>query len=267
MRLSPRKKWSAAVSAEADHRPRPASHNTMLPAGGAEGAQNAHAVTVKTLVLILSVIAGSTDVIGFLGLNGLFTAHITGNLVMLAAHLIAGDVDILASLLSVPVYIVIMFLTRLIALRLARNNKPTLRPLLALQMLLLVGFLALGNAAPPAANALQGVTAGMLGVAAMAVQTALVQISLTGAPSTAVMTTNIAHFTLALADWVSGGERTRVARTRMIELLPAILGFTIGSAVGAAGEVLWGLYALVAPIGLALLTVAVAHPPSRRQAP
>ena len=236
----------------------------MLPAGGAEGAQNAHAVTVTTLVLILSVIAGSTDVIGFLGLNGLFTAHITGNLVMLAAHLIAGDVDILASMLSVPVYIVIMFLTRLIALRLARNNKPTLRPLLALQMLLLVGFLALGNAAPPAANALQGVTAGMLGVAAMAVQTALVQISLTGAPSTAVMTTNIAHFTLALADWVSG---TRVARTRMIELLPAILGFTIGSAVGAAGEVLWGLYALVAPIGLALLTVAVAHPPSRRQAP
>jgi len=236
----------------------------MPPAGGAEGAQNAHAVTVTTLVLILSVIAGSTDVIGFLGLNGLFTAHITGNLVMLAAHLIAGDVDILASMLSVPVYIVIMFLTRLIALRLARNNKPTLRPLLALQMLLLVGFLALGNAAPPAANALQGVTAGMLGVAAMAVQTALVQISLTGAPSTAVMTTNIAHFTLALADWVSG---TRVARTRMIELLPAILGFTIGSAVGAAGEVLWGLYALVAPIGLALLTVAVAHPPSRRQAP
>jgi uncharacterized membrane protein YoaK (UPF0700 family) len=30
---------------------------------------------------VLSVIAGATDIIGFLGLNGLFTAHITGNLV------------------------------------------------------------------------------------------------------------------------------------------------------------------------------------------
>ena len=35
--------------------------------------------------IVLSVIAGATDSIGFLGLNGLFTAHITGNLVVLAA--------------------------------------------------------------------------------------------------------------------------------------------------------------------------------------
>jgi uncharacterized membrane protein YoaK (UPF0700 family) len=34
---------------------------------------------------VLSLIAGSVDVIGFLGLDGLFTAHITGNLVAVAA--------------------------------------------------------------------------------------------------------------------------------------------------------------------------------------
>ena len=39
---------------------------------------------------ILSVIAGSTDVISFLALSGLFTAHITGNLVVLAAHIVTG---------------------------------------------------------------------------------------------------------------------------------------------------------------------------------
>jgi uncharacterized membrane protein YoaK (UPF0700 family) len=38
------------------------------------------------LPFVLSVIAGSTDIIGFLGLNGLFTAHITGNIVVLAAR-------------------------------------------------------------------------------------------------------------------------------------------------------------------------------------
>ena len=34
---------------------------------------------------MLSLTAGSADVISFLGLGGLFVAHITGNLVILAA--------------------------------------------------------------------------------------------------------------------------------------------------------------------------------------
>ena len=33
------------------------------------------------LTFVLSVIAGSVDVIGFLGLGALFIAHVTGNLV------------------------------------------------------------------------------------------------------------------------------------------------------------------------------------------
>jgi uncharacterized membrane protein YoaK (UPF0700 family) len=44
----------------------------------------------KLLPTLLSVIAKSVDAIGFLGLGGLFTAHVTGNLVILAAHLASG---------------------------------------------------------------------------------------------------------------------------------------------------------------------------------
>ena len=47
--------------------------------------------SARALPFVLSLIAGSTDTISFLGLNGLFTAHITGNVVNLAAHLITGD--------------------------------------------------------------------------------------------------------------------------------------------------------------------------------
>jgi uncharacterized membrane protein YoaK (UPF0700 family) len=43
---------------------------------------------VQALLIVLSVTAGCTDIIGFLVLNGLFTAHITGNLVILAAHIV-----------------------------------------------------------------------------------------------------------------------------------------------------------------------------------
>ena len=48
-------------------------------------------LNAKMLPAVLSVIAGSVDAISFLGLGGLFTAHVTGNLVVLVAHLATGS--------------------------------------------------------------------------------------------------------------------------------------------------------------------------------
>jgi len=67
------------------------------------------------LPAVLSVIAGSADVISFLGLDGLFNAHITGNLVIVAAHFVAGQMANMALLLSVPTFIVVLALTGLVA--------------------------------------------------------------------------------------------------------------------------------------------------------
>jgi uncharacterized membrane protein YoaK (UPF0700 family) len=47
----------------------------------------------RLLPVVLSTTAGAVDIIGFLALGGLFTAHITGNLVVLAAHLRDGRVQ------------------------------------------------------------------------------------------------------------------------------------------------------------------------------
>ncbi len=63
-------------------------------------------LSTKLLPTVLSVIAGSVDAIGFLGLGGLFTAHVTGNLVILAAHLVSGGAAPVAPMLSVPVFMV-----------------------------------------------------------------------------------------------------------------------------------------------------------------
>jgi hypothetical protein len=66
----------------------------------------------------------------------------------------------------------------------------SLRP----EFLLLAGFLALcvGGGSRLDPNAANATVAGMLGISAMAVQNALVQISIKEAPSTCVMTTNAA---------------------------------------------------------------------------
>jgi uncharacterized membrane protein YoaK (UPF0700 family) len=49
-----------------------------------------------------------------------------------------------------------------------------------------------------------------------------------------------------------------IARSRAIHTLPAIVGFTVGVALGTAFETAFGLTALVLPTGLALLAVALA---------
>jgi hypothetical protein len=57
---------------------------------------------------VLSTTAGAVDVIGFLALGGLFTAHISGNLCVLAAHYITGGFNQVGPLLSVPVFIAVL---------------------------------------------------------------------------------------------------------------------------------------------------------------
>lgn len=76
---------------------------------------------------------------------------------------------------------------------LERIGIASLLPLLLLQFLLLLTFLAICLAQWPRIEPDTAITirAGMLGVSAMAVQNEVARISLNGAPSTAVMTTNI----------------------------------------------------------------------------
>jgi uncharacterized membrane protein YoaK (UPF0700 family) len=215
----------------------------------------------KLLPTLLSIIAGSVDAIGFVGLGGLFTAHVTGNLVILAAHLVSGGEASIAPMLSVPVFMVALGLTRLLVGGLESIGRASLRPLLLLQLLLLAGCLVLCIFAGPRINpdAPIAILAGMLGVSAMAVQNALVQISLKGAPSTAVMTTNITRFMMDVGGVMFGREAAEVAKahSRANSTWPAILGFAVGCGLGAACEAAIGLRALALPIGLALLGLAM----------
>src|SRR5262245_38319727 len=96
----------------------------------------------------------------------------------------------------------------------------------------------------------------MLGVSRMAVQNALVQVSLKGAPSTAVMTTNITRFTMDVGEMLLGQEVAKSCR-RAKNTWPAIVGFAIGCGVGAACEGMIGLWSLALPTGLSLVAVAM----------
>lgn len=212
--------------------------------------------SVQALLVLLSFIAGSTDVISFLGLDGLFTAHITGNLVILAAHVVVHDPATIAPMLSVPVFIIVIILTRVVAGRLESMGVATLHPLLLLQFILIAGFLALCIAAGPRIDptGTNAIIAGMLGVAAMAVQNALVQFSVRGAPSTAAMTSNVTRFAMDIGELWSGNNPGAVAEARqnVFRILPVIIGFAAGCAIGAFAEASFGMRSLALPAALAL---------------
>ena len=210
------------------------------------------------LVAALSTTAGAVDVIGFLGLGGLFVAHITGNLVVLAAHYATGSFSQIAPLLSVPLFVVV--LGTVTALFVDHETRRARRTLLILEAVFLSAFLGLGVGLGPFRNFDSGmaVFVGMLGVTAMAIQNALVKLELPGFPSTAVVTTNTVQLTSDLAELARGKGDPRDlerARRRARLTFPSVAGFVVGCAAGGFLEVYFGLRALVLPVVLAWIAV------------
>jgi DNA-binding transcriptional LysR family regulator len=62
------------------------------------------------LPLLLSLNAGFVDAAGFLALQGLFTAHVTGNFVTLGASLVFGTTGAVAKLLALPVFCLVVIM-------------------------------------------------------------------------------------------------------------------------------------------------------------
>jgi uncharacterized membrane protein YoaK (UPF0700 family) len=213
------------------------------------------------LLLLLSAVAGSTDAIGFLGLNGLFTAHITGNIVVLASHLAAYGKAGTAQMIAVPVFMAAAGLARLLGLALDRRTEgASAAALLILQFALLLSFfllcLPLGKSFDAAAP--WALLAGMCGVAAMAVQNVLVQTTLQGAPATAVLTMGVTRFAMAAVETMAGNPtERRASHAKLASSFPPIVGFIIGCAAGGFLEWLFGLPALLLPVFLSLVAVFV----------
>jgi uncharacterized membrane protein YoaK (UPF0700 family) len=212
------------------------------------------------LPAVLSTTAGAVDAIGFLALGGLFSAHITGNVVVVAAHYVTGGFGEVGPLLAVPVFIAVLGAVTLASVAAEEAGHGSRRALLVLQAALLAGCLGLGVGFGPFADAdgPVAVCVGMLAVAAMATQNALVKLALPGAPSTAVMTTNTTQLTVDLATlawWRGKHDNLASARRRAAATFPCVVGFVVGCAAGAVLEVYFGLRSLALPVVLAALAV------------
>ena len=217
---------------------------------------------------LLSVIAGMVDLTGFFTLGHVFTAHVTGNLVVAAAAAVQGGPWNLAQALAIPVFMLALALVWLIAQASDRGGPSLARLLLLVQFLLLAALLGFSAITKPSADP-SGLMAGiavMIAVSAMACQYALLRLAMPHAVSTAVMTGNLTNTVLALMDSLS--ERRPllpVDAGRLKRSLHLLIGFLLGCVVAAYAVSVLGDWAWILPVALSAGAFACFHPVQRAQ--
>lgn len=214
-----------------------------------------------TVAALLSFNGGFVDAAGFLGLHGLFVAHVTGNFVTLGAALVQGGHGIIGKILALPEFVGVIALARLIGTIQRAHNLPAMTPLLIAKVTLLVAFFVLAvSCGPfPDADTPLALLTGFAGVAAMAMQNAVQRVHMSSLPPSTMMTGSTVQVTIDAVDLLTSAdpdERDKV-RGRFNRLALAILSFAIGCAVSAFLFFHIGFWCLAVAVVVGTLAAAI----------
>src|ERR1700739_141399 len=122
----------------------------------------------------LAFVAGYVDPVCFILLFGLFTAHVTGNFVLIGSELVHPMNGVTIKFLAFPAFVAAVAASRLLARAAERAGRAAARPLLQLQVVLLAACMLCGWHAQPLVDpaAPWVLLTGMLGAAGLGVQDA-----------------------------------------------------------------------------------------------
>jgi uncharacterized membrane protein YoaK (UPF0700 family) len=209
---------------------------------------------------LLSFNSGYVDTAGFLALQGLFTAHVTGNFVTLGAALVFGGSGVIDKLLALPVFCVTVALVRLLGVALEKRTQRHLPILLAIEFALLClgGVLAAVLGPFSSSDTGPALATGMVLVCAMSVQNALQRIHLGSAPPTTIMTGNTTQIMIDIVDLLRPMPQDKQApvKARLPRLVTSLATFVAGCAAGALGFVWVDKWCFLVPPVLALAALA-----------
>lgn len=200
----------------------------------------------------LGFIAGYVDTLGFVALFGLFTAHVTGNFVLIGAEMANPQGGpLLLKILAFPAFILGIVFSRLLVAGLQANGRHALLYLYIVELFLLTAFMALGTLAEPIGHepSFFAGLAGIVGAMAMGAHSGYGRLLLSHLVPTAMMTGNVTQLVIDAVDVIRGAADESVKR-RCKKFLWPVLAFSLG-AVGAAFAYHWfGFIALLLPISM-----------------
>jgi uncharacterized membrane protein YoaK (UPF0700 family) len=197
----------------------------------------------------LAFVAGFADASSFVGADGIFCAHVTGNFVVLAADLVRhAQSDEWLKLATFPVFIASVlgatWLHRKLHIEAVGRS---VRLLLALTSLSFGAAAAIGLGLPSSSSGAPRSAIVALLVVAMGIQNAFHRLKPALGPMTTVMTGNLTEW-LVETVIVSAAPIAQSHR----RLGAVILSFAVGCAAGAFGVAQFGFVVLVVPMAITL---------------
>jgi uncharacterized membrane protein YoaK (UPF0700 family) len=222
-----------------------------------------------TRAVVLGLVGGYVDAVGYVMLRGLFPNHVTGNLPLAAA---GRSSSVLPALAMVPLWLLAVVGVSVAAGRAARRSSSTaLAAALGLEAGLLAVFLGVGLMLVPDPQTLTAWTQTVVtgaGVCAMAAQSVVSRLAGYAYPTTMVTGT----LTLLGMDWaqVLAGQQPAEERARLLRQVRALGRVAAAFAAGAAaGGLLVGdlrFWALLAPLA-AVVACGLSERAGRRRQP
>jgi uncharacterized membrane protein YoaK (UPF0700 family) len=218
---------------------------------------------IISLAALLSFNGGFVDTAGFLGLQGLFTAHVTGNFVTLAATLVMGTHGVIVKLLALPEFVIIVALACIAGSALRARGLPPLPILLMAKVCFLLAFFVLAVVLGPFpdSDVPAALLTGFAGVAGMAVQNAVQRVYLASIPPTTLMTGNTTQAVLDAVDLIWGAiqDETLAVRARFARTLRGIVWFAGGCTVAAVLYYWFGFWCLLVPVVVGTATAILRY--------
>ncbi|RTL48910.1 MAG: DUF1275 domain-containing protein [Bradyrhizobiaceae bacterium] len=217
-----------------------------------------HPLTVASL---LAFNGGMVDTAGYLGLHGLFVAHVTGNFVTLGAAIVTGGHGVIGKILALPEFVLVIALARLAGIVLRGANLPARIILFGVQVLLLFAFFILAVRFGPFTDSDTplALLTGFAGIAAMACQSAMQRVHLANMPPSTMMTGSTVQATLDVVDILTGAhpEQQTNTRARFRRLAATISAFAIGCAMSALLYSYVGFWCLALAVVVGFLAAVI----------
>lgn len=210
------------------------------------------------LATLLAAVAGWVDALGFFALAGVFTAHLTGNLVLISEEVLKGSGELIPKLLVFPAFAVGVIFSGVVHAALEARERSSVRVLLLAEAAAVAGFMVAGLLARPIVPEQVGhglpLLAILLGAVAMGVQNAQSRLALRQIGTTAVMTSNITQLILDATDLLRAPSEHRVqaARRARRQFMP-VLAFMLGAIAAGFAYGPLSFWALLLPIVLLCL--------------
>ncbi|MBU6383717.1 MAG: DUF1275 family protein [Verrucomicrobia bacterium] len=223
---------------------------------------------------LMAFISGLVDVFGFIALSKLFTAHITGNIVIAIAEIIYHVPGVAAKLIALPVFILIAILVTWVIEAHGQTTR-LLRALLLMEAFLLLVFMLVGSYVIPMGRvgSWPYISVGMLAVAAMAIHNTLLRTFMVALPPCTVMTGNFSQLIVDFVSYHWGKnlsypvESLQASIANMHKFGNVLLGFMLGGLIAAVGFSTIDFWIISVAAALLLFMSAKAHTPGSAETP